>query len=249
MLSKIRHYVPTSELRSIYYAIFSSHMTYGSQVWGQAITTHTEKIFKLQNRALRIIDFADFRADVDPIYAKNLILKLEDQIKFQNCLFVFDFLHKKLPECFDNYFTKLDEIYSEEVTTINSELGCLFTPFMSTLKYGLQSITRQCITSWNFFTREFNTDLSKLSRPMLKNKISSYFFDKYDPQRIHHNNNNNRGNNRNNTNNNRQNNNNNNGLRVLRWQRPNHAQLRANAQNFFAQNPYATRWDNQLRNF
>ena len=67
MLSKIRHYVPTSELRSIYYAIFSSHMTYGSQVWGQAITTHTEKIFKLQNRALRIIDFPDFRADVDPI--------------------------------------------------------------------------------------------------------------------------------------------------------------------------------------
>ena len=83
---------------------------------------------------------------------------------------------------------------------------------------------------------------------MLKNKISSYFFDKYDPQRIHHNNNNNRGNNRNNTNNNRQNNNNN-GLRVLRWQRPNHALLRANAQNVFAQNPYATRWDNQLRNF
>ena len=249
MLSKIRHYVPTSELRSIYYAIFSSHMTYGSQVWGQAITTHTEKIFKLQNRALRIIDFADFRADVDPIYAKNMILKLADQIKLQNCLFVFDFLHKKLPECFDNYFTKLDEIYSDEITTINSELGCLFTPFMSTVKYGLQSITRQCIATWNFFTKELNTNLSKLSRPVLKNKISSYFFDKYDPERIQHNNTNNRVNNRDNRNNNRQNNNNDNGIRVLRRQRPNHAQLRANAQNLYAQNPFATRWDNQLRNF
>ena len=33
MLSKIRHYVPYTELRSIYYAIFSSHMTYACQVW------------------------------------------------------------------------------------------------------------------------------------------------------------------------------------------------------------------------
>ena len=247
MLSKIRHYVPTSELRSIYHAIFSSHMIYGSQVWGQSITTHTEKIFKLQNRALRIIDFADFRADVDPIYAKNSILKLEDQVKLQNCLFVFDFLHKKLPECFDNYFTKLNEIYSEEITTINSELGCLFTPFMSTAKYGLQSITRQCINTWNFFTRELNTDLSKLSRPVLKSKISTYFLDKYDPERPHHNiNNNNRRHNRNNNGNrNAINRPNNNEIGVLRWRRPNYDQLRANAQN----QPFATRWDNQLRNF
>ena len=32
MLSKVRHYVPQSELKSIYYAIFSSHMVYGCQV-------------------------------------------------------------------------------------------------------------------------------------------------------------------------------------------------------------------------
>ncbi len=30
MLSKTRHYVPSEELLSIYYAIFSSHMVYGS---------------------------------------------------------------------------------------------------------------------------------------------------------------------------------------------------------------------------
>ena len=29
MLSKICHYVPSTELKSIYYAIFSSHMMYG----------------------------------------------------------------------------------------------------------------------------------------------------------------------------------------------------------------------------
>ena len=77
MLCKIRHYVPTTELRSIYYAIFSSHMTYGAQIWGQTTTIHNEKITKLQNRAMRIISFSDYRADAEPLYKRNNILKLD----------------------------------------------------------------------------------------------------------------------------------------------------------------------------
>ena len=150
---------------------------------------------------------------------KHLVLKLEDQIKMQNCLFMLDFLHKRLPECFDEYFKKLDEIYSEEITTINSELGCLFTSFMSTVKYDLHSITRQCITSWNFLTKELKTDLSKLSRPVLKKKISSYFLDKYDPEKIYHNTTNTCNNANNDGNRNNRQNNNNNGIQVC-WQRP-----------------------------
>ena len=34
VLAKARHYAPR-ELRSMYYALFSSHLNYGSQVWGQ----------------------------------------------------------------------------------------------------------------------------------------------------------------------------------------------------------------------
>ena len=234
---------------------------YGCQIWGQSITTDTEKVFKLQNRALRIIDFADYRADVNPIYASKSILKLEDNIKMQNCLFVYDFLNKNLPECFDNYFQRLEEIYTEDITTINSELGCLYTPFVATTKYGLQSITRQCIKSWNFFTKELNTDLSKLSRSVLKNRITSHFIALYDPENstINIKNINNRPNRNNGGNNSSRNNNNNNdnnqinnhhnnfdGIQVLRRVRNNnHGQQRVPAQN----PPFATRWDNPLRNF
>ena len=35
MLSKVRHYVPKEQLKSIYYAISSSHMVCGCQVWGK----------------------------------------------------------------------------------------------------------------------------------------------------------------------------------------------------------------------
>ena len=176
MLSKIRHYVPSTELRSIYFAIFSSHMTYGCQVWGQSVTTHTEKVFKLQNKAMRIITFSDLQADADPLYHTNNILKLENNIKMQNCLFVHDFLNENLPECFDGYFQKLNDIYTENTAhTVNHELGCLFTPYKSTVRYGLCSVTRKCIDSWNFFTKELKTNLSEISRTELKTKILRYF--------------------------------------------------------------------------
>ena len=49
MLSKVRHYAPKEELKSIYYAIFLSNMVYGCQTWGQRGGSHIEKIIKLQN--------------------------------------------------------------------------------------------------------------------------------------------------------------------------------------------------------
>ena len=73
MLGKIRHYVPQKELISIFYSIFSSHVTYGCQVWAQRCTSSVNNIFKLQNRAMRIINFKEFDASVDELY-KNEIL-------------------------------------------------------------------------------------------------------------------------------------------------------------------------------
>ena len=53
MLSKARYYVPEKELVSLYYAIFSSHLSYGSQIWSQNSNSCLDKIISLQKRALR----------------------------------------------------------------------------------------------------------------------------------------------------------------------------------------------------
>ena len=96
MLSKARHYVPFDELKTIYYAIFSSHMIFGSQVCGQSKNVFNEKVHKLQNKAMRIITFADFQASSDPIFKYLKILKLQDFITLQNCLFVHDTITCKI---------------------------------------------------------------------------------------------------------------------------------------------------------
>ena len=54
-LAKLRHFLPLNTLISVYYAIFNSHLNYGSQIWGQNQNYVTNRIFTLQKSAIRII--------------------------------------------------------------------------------------------------------------------------------------------------------------------------------------------------
>ena len=56
MLAKIRHYINSKTLSMVYHGIFSSLLLYGSQIWGQS-NQSVSKMEKLQNKALRIINF------------------------------------------------------------------------------------------------------------------------------------------------------------------------------------------------
>ena len=178
MLSKVRHYVPKDELKSIYHAIFSSHMIYGCQIWGQGWNKHIQMIQKLQNRAIRIINFREFNVNPNPLYKNDNILKIQDFVKLQNCLLIHDYLTNSLPNCFDNYFHKLDYIYLD-VQTRNSNLGCIFSPIRNTTRYGINSITQKSISVWNSVTKTIKTDLSTTSRNKLKKIVTKYFLNQY----------------------------------------------------------------------
>ena len=96
--------------------------------FGVKVGAHiVENIYKLQDRALRIINFEDIRANPNPLYINNNILKLPDIIRLQNCLFVHDYLNNSLPGCFDDYYLKLNYLYFN-IQTRNSSLGGLFSP-------------------------------------------------------------------------------------------------------------------------
>ena len=174
MLSKVRHYVPHNELKSIYHAIYSSHLSYNCQVWGQSGNPRVAKIGKLQNKAMRIINFKEYNAPSKPLYAECKILKLDDLVKLNNCLFIYDYINGLLPNCFEDYFIKMNVMY-ENFETRNSSMGALFVPSVNTTKYGLNSIAYKSIQCWNYIINLCKNDLSKLSRCRVKKNITSIF--------------------------------------------------------------------------
>ena len=147
MLSKIRHYVTYDTLISIYHAIFNSHLRYGCQVWGQTRQQSLNKIIALQNKAMRIIHFQPPFAKPNLLYFLSNNLKLMDHLKIMNCIFVWEQQRSKLPLTFNNFFTLTKETHHYNLKSVSS--NNLYVPPSRTIKYGINSIIHQCVTTWN----------------------------------------------------------------------------------------------------
>ena len=179
MLAKIRHYVSYHTLIRIYYGIFSSHLTYGCQVWGQKSNSmNIERISTLQNKALKIIHFSAFGAPATPLYKTSEILKLKDYIYLQNVLFAHDYTKNNLPKCLQNNFN-----YAKNTHLYNTRIcskTLLDIPLVNTSSYGKLSITFQSVRSWNNYQKiKKNFDLSKMSKTSCKKAITLHILNKY----------------------------------------------------------------------
>ena len=192
IIAKTRHFVPHEHLKNVYYATFSSHLTYAVQVWAQSLPSVKYKIFILQKKAIRLLTFSAFLDHTEPLFKSEKILKVHDNIYLQNCLFVYDYFHGNLPKSFVNTFTKASETHDN--LTRHSTNGVVVPPHYKSTTYGLHSMFKLCSDAWNDFSSKQKaidlaktkadkdhkpTDLHSLSRSQLKNVISSYILDSY----------------------------------------------------------------------
>ena len=101
MITRIRHYVTKDTLRSIYFGIFSSILTYGSQIWGQIKSKYFNRLVTLQNK-VKGLNFANFRDTVSPLYKTSKIKIKNDSIRLQNFMYVLDDIKGILPPSLQN---------------------------------------------------------------------------------------------------------------------------------------------------
>ena len=97
MLAKIRHFVSVENLRNIYHGIFASLQNYGAQIWDQRQNSHVKRIIKLQDRAIRIMNFSQYREPTSALYKKSEVLKFKDNITLNSYLYVYDNFKGLLP--------------------------------------------------------------------------------------------------------------------------------------------------------
>ena len=96
----------------IYNAIIAPFFDYGLSVWGNAAITHLDRLFKLQKRAIRIINHSSFLAQTAPIFYTQNILTLYDRYKYLLGTLMFLWHRKLLPDSLLNYFTLNCNIHS-----------------------------------------------------------------------------------------------------------------------------------------
>ena len=98
LLAKIRHYVPSSILRSLYYSFLNPYIDYNLLNWGMAAPTNLDTIHRKIKKAVRIISFKTSDDHTDPLFKELEILPLDKSIELKNAKFMWRLKNGFLPE-------------------------------------------------------------------------------------------------------------------------------------------------------
>ena len=160
ILSKLRNIVPITTLRTLYYALFHSHISYATQVWGQKLSIYS-RIFKLQKASVRILTFSDFQAHTQPLFKTLSIPTIFDLVFKLNIHLTFLTLNKLTPQSIQDIFNYSYLSNSNFTRGVSCKL--LTKPTCRTTRYGINSILYQSLQHWNELQKHFNNiDLASI---------------------------------------------------------------------------------------
>ena len=110
MINRLKHTLPPRILLTLYNTLILPHLHYGLLLWRH----YSDRIFKLQKRAIRTISNSKFNGHTEPICKLLSILKLPDLYKLQLYKMYYKIKRKVVPQYFTtvvptlthNYFTR-----------------------------------------------------------------------------------------------------------------------------------------------
>ena len=158
-------------------------MNYGAQIWGQHDNEHIKRVTKLQDRAIRYINFANYREPPSKLYRHSEIIKFKDNVKINNYLYAHNSLNRRLPTCLNNQFHYLENTTGKNTRSaevLNSKECLLELPKSRTNIYGIHSITDQSARIWNYMQiTQSSFNLHKQSRNVCKQKLEDIYLKTY----------------------------------------------------------------------
>ena len=168
ILTKLRYFMDTDLLKTIYYCLVYSHLTYGIHAWGSACMTETVKLSVLLKKAVRIMTGNQYfqiygepagpLPSAEPLYKELNILKLHDIFDLNVAKFIYSTLPGLSPEIFSNWFTYNRTNYFDLGTTEPNKT--LFTRNSNLVKYGARMIRVYGPTLWNRLPKEIQESSS-----------------------------------------------------------------------------------------
>ena len=171
IMSKLKHYLPSIIMKTIYTSLIQSHFYYGILVWG----FDNSRLFKLQKKAVRIICSCKYNAHTDPIFKKLCLLKIQDIFIIQCAKFFYKFSHNKLPYYFRTIF-----VYNSEVHNYNTRQRNMLRPPNFNLRFTGKCIRFHIPNLINNLPDIVTNKIQTLSLQGFANYLKNYLLSKYD---------------------------------------------------------------------
>ena len=167
-------YVSCKILRSIYFVICDSYLSYCCLVWAQNCST-IQRIVILQKKAIRIINFQPRNSHTNHLFKQSSIFY---NICLEDILFISKSLNNLSPSVFNTWFRFSSDQHNYE--TSSSTQVNLTKLFYKTNKYGKYSITVSAIEVWNKIQKQLKNILLKDLPPnRTKTVVGNFYFKSY----------------------------------------------------------------------
>jgi hypothetical protein len=160
-------------LKIIYFTFVYSHISYGVEIYANTHMSYLDKLIKLNNKILRILQNKPLLTPVRELYASYNTLPINDLHSMQILILVHNFLYHqdKLPEAFRNYFV------------INTDIHCYNTRIKEDIHVACPklSIGHKCLKAkagslWNALPSYLKNNMST---GVFKYKIRNYLIQCY----------------------------------------------------------------------
>ena len=144
---------------------------------GYISLTLLKRIEMLQNNAVKLITFSNYRAHASPLYKYLSILKFSDIVRRQNVLLLHNIYNSIIPpDILDTFNIDFSHFYN----TRSSSRGLINSVTKNSTTYGIANLRNQCIASWNKCQILIpKTQFFEMTGPRLKEVLTSGLISNY----------------------------------------------------------------------
>ena len=131
VINRLKHFLPISVLKFIYFALIHSHINYGLTIWGYA----NDRVSRLQKKAVRTITCSSKYSHTIHLFKNLSILNYDDLLRLQEIKFYYNMIHNSLPNYFIGYVEPFirNSQYNTRLTMVLNpvyyRLSCLSNSF------------------------------------------------------------------------------------------------------------------------
>jgi hypothetical protein len=111
ILTRARPFLNKSTLRQLYFSFLYPYLNYCNVIWGNAADNILWPLFRIQKRAIRIIENIRSRDSTKQAFNKFKLLRLPEIYKFSVLIFVYKFKNRLLPIIFDSFYIENRQIH------------------------------------------------------------------------------------------------------------------------------------------
>ena len=151
ILKLLKYTYPKRILRTLYMSLIYSHLNYCNLIWGAAENSTLDPLFKLQKKAVRIVNHSHYLDHTAPIFKSLKILTVYKIYIFKCSLFMFNCLHCNM---FPLFRGKI--IQNLNLHNYNTRNRTMYRPLNNLrLRICQRSFFHKSISIWNIIDPKF----------------------------------------------------------------------------------------------